>query len=260
MPYDGCLIMVAWGYDMLDKFPSVLAATTFLILSLSVVHEWGYYSELGARFQTLVSAADYLSTALLWLPYIAIGWLVSALLSLLQLRTGTLSHSRATFGFHFIGAVSFLLSLFAFFFLPPWLAWLAYISFLGGYLWIMLYRYVTDHHYIRPLVNRPALYIGAIAPIAVALAYFTGVNSAIIDLSTKEQISELVVKGGDEQPHIVVLLRLLDKGPLVREGFQVEFYDWREIVSVRSLVMPSNQSHSCRIFQILCNWTMLRGL
>jgi hypothetical protein len=71
---------------MLDRFPSLIAASTFLVLSLSVTHEWGYYSQFDQHIQALVSPSDYFSSALLWLPYVAVAYFLLTALTVLQWR------------------------------------------------------------------------------------------------------------------------------------------------------------------------------
>jgi hypothetical protein len=64
----------ACGSDkpVLDKFPTIITASTFFVLVLAVTHEWGYFWVIGTHFQTLMSPSDYLSSGLLWLPYLGI--------------------------------------------------------------------------------------------------------------------------------------------------------------------------------------------
>jgi hypothetical protein len=54
--------------QLFERFPTILAVTSFAVLVTTVVHEWGYFLVVGAHFQTLVSATDYLSNSILWLP------------------------------------------------------------------------------------------------------------------------------------------------------------------------------------------------
>jgi hypothetical protein len=54
--------------QLFERFPTILALTSFAVLITTVVHEWGYFLVVGTHFQTLVSATDYLSNSILWLP------------------------------------------------------------------------------------------------------------------------------------------------------------------------------------------------
>ena len=48
---------------MLDRFPTILVASTFLVLSLAVSHEWGYFSIVGVHFRGKMTAYDYFASA-----------------------------------------------------------------------------------------------------------------------------------------------------------------------------------------------------
>jgi hypothetical protein len=78
----------ACGSDkpVLDKFPTIITASTFFVLVLAVTHEWGYFWVIGTHFQTLMSPSDYLSSGLLWLPYLGIWCFFVIALSRLQER------------------------------------------------------------------------------------------------------------------------------------------------------------------------------
>jgi hypothetical protein len=111
---------------MLDRFPSLLAASTFLVMSLSVTHEWGYYSQFD-HIQALVSPSDYFSSALLWLPYIAVTYFVLAVVTMLQWRLegfkflSVMRPRRVTY--HLAGAMVILLAVGGFFVTPPPEVW-----------------------------------------------------------------------------------------------------------------------------------------
>ena len=53
----------------LDKTPAVLTLASIILLSLTIVHEWGYFESVGAPLQSIMSANDYLTNAILWLPF-----------------------------------------------------------------------------------------------------------------------------------------------------------------------------------------------
>src|SRR5262245_59933068 len=105
---------------MLDKFPSLLAVATLLVVSLAVAHEWAYYSEIGIHFQSLVSPTDYLSSTLVWLPYTVFPVLIGSGLSALQqsvkhsgpdawsARVDKINKKMLWIGLHFFG-IGFIL-------------------------------------------------------------------------------------------------------------------------------------------------------
>src|SRR5713101_2401776 len=72
--------------NFLDAIPKFVIGISFAVLSLSVVHEWAYFSVIGLRYLTFVSAADYLSNAITWLPAASIALLVGILLRAIERR------------------------------------------------------------------------------------------------------------------------------------------------------------------------------
>jgi hypothetical protein len=53
----------------LDRFAAILGASSVALLLISVVYEWGYFFQVGRHLQSILTPADYLSNAILWLPY-----------------------------------------------------------------------------------------------------------------------------------------------------------------------------------------------
>ena len=55
-----------------DKLPQIVAGVSFMVLILAIVHEYAYFAVVGAQYQSLMSATDYLVSALSWMPLFAI--------------------------------------------------------------------------------------------------------------------------------------------------------------------------------------------
>lgn len=54
--------------DWIDNAPKYLTVFSAAVLIISVTHEYGYFRIVGARFQSVETAHDYLTNAVLWLP------------------------------------------------------------------------------------------------------------------------------------------------------------------------------------------------
>jgi hypothetical protein len=52
----------------LGRFPAVIGAGSALLLLMTIIYEWGYFGVLGAPFQSLMTATDYLTNAIYWIP------------------------------------------------------------------------------------------------------------------------------------------------------------------------------------------------
>lgn len=123
-----------------------------------------------------------------------------------------------------------------------------------AYIWSGFLGYVLTHNEIEPHVKPLPALAASILPLLFIMAYSFGVVDARSDLVRSETRAELFIKlGKDEQPqrHEIVVLRLLDKGALVREGLQIEFFDWKDVASLRAIVIPFEDSHSCKDFRYL---------
>jgi len=239
---------------MLDKFPSMVAAATFVVLSLSVTHEWGYYAQFDPHIQGLVAPSDYLKSALLWLPTIAITYFVMATLTVLQWRAEDFRFGpqRGQWLVHLIGLNFVALAAIAFFYNSPVDAWIIY-SIAIAYVWSQIVGYVTKHDEVPKRVTFGALALIMFLPMGLAFAYSSGVGEGRRDLSKRnEPTYTLTSKGKDERTRPVILLRALDKGALVRDQGDVQFYGWGDVLSLQLSPKPSDNSHGCQFFGFRC--------
>jgi hypothetical protein len=72
--------------EVLERFPTVLALVTSAVFFMTVVHEWAYFLVVGPHLQTTMSSVDYLSNAILWLPWHVLLLLVALVVAFLVLR------------------------------------------------------------------------------------------------------------------------------------------------------------------------------
>src|ERR1700730_5272203 len=57
---------------IIDKLPQIIAGATFLVFVLAFVHEFAYFQVVGSQFQSLMTATDYLVSAISWMPFIGL--------------------------------------------------------------------------------------------------------------------------------------------------------------------------------------------
>jgi hypothetical protein len=241
---------------MLDKFPSMVAAATFIVLSLAVTHEWGYYSVFDPHIQGLVTPSDYLKSALLWLPAIVITYFIMATLTLLEWRASDFrfgERSRASKWItHILGVNFVVLSLISFFYSTPVEGWFVY-SIAIAYVWSQIMEYMFSHHEVLSRFTLAAVLLVLFMPIGLSFAYASGMTEGRRDLLQRnEPTYTLTSKGKDERTRPVILLRALEMGALVRDQADVQFYGWGDVLMLQLSPKPSDQSHSCQFFGIRC--------
>jgi hypothetical protein len=66
------------------------AAIVSVAIAASVAYETGYFSIIGYKYQGILSASDYLSSALEWLPWLSLVYVIGLLLA----RVGSLQLTR----------------------------------------------------------------------------------------------------------------------------------------------------------------------
>src|SRR5258708_24467322 len=53
---------------ILENATKVIGLLIFALVVFSTVHDWGYFSVIGPHFRTLLSAYDYITNAIEWMP------------------------------------------------------------------------------------------------------------------------------------------------------------------------------------------------
>ena len=75
--------------------------------------------------------------------------------------------------------------------------------------------------------------VGIFLPMLLFFAYSTGLVEGKRDLARNDPTYTLISKGKEEQSHTVILLRILDKGLLVRDRTDIQFYGWPDMSTFR---------------------------
>src|ERR1700693_950670 len=97
-----------------------------------------YYSQFDQHIQALVSPSDYFSSALLWLPYVAVIYFVLTALTVLQWRLEDFRYFRrgrpVGKSYDVLGALVILIAIDGFFVTPPPGVWYSY-GLAASYVW-----------------------------------------------------------------------------------------------------------------------------
>jgi hypothetical protein len=253
--------------DFLEQFPKLLAFSTFAILSIAVVHEWGYFVVVGWHFLALMTPLDYLTAALLWIPATVLIWGFMGLMAYqervrreaaqLGLAPKLRWFERVTsfnVMFHLFG-ITFLFSAFVGFFLSTThtseLAFAYCLALL--YAWYFVCKYLVD-----PIMgNELGLLIHAV-PNVVGLIFTMGVVHGYGDLRSKDPTVYLLRTEEDLDDRRFVVWRNLDKGILGKNlaNDRIEFYKWADIKLFSAAApSPDSRTPSCRYLGFLCNFS-----
>lgn len=237
---------------LLERITSVIAAMSALIVALSVSHEFGYFSYIGRFFQAFVTASDYFTNAILWMPVAIItivGWQNWKFL--------WLDPPRATFN--------------------NWTSWILPTLLLG--VPILLFLFVSEggaYGYLAALVYLWFLFFDRFAPgaglaseVSIELRSLVKIGfpvcAALFTLGYEHARSDLNVRANRE-PYLIRLkdqplvslripLRNFDKGVLLSDptNHRIEFTKWDKIDSIsKPLDTSAKAPLSCPLFGILC--------
>jgi hypothetical protein len=236
---------------ILERITAVIAALTVVIIAVSVSHEFGYFAYIGGSFlQTFVSASDYFTNAILWLPVAAItivGWW-----SWPSLLSDPPKPNIRDWKSWIVPVVLVGLPVASFFVLRE--GYPIFYLLMVEYLWLLSFeKFVPQGKPEIPysIEARTLLKLsGAVSAAMFTLGYinadsdFSSANNSIYIVHTKD--------AGDLNR---ILLRNFEKGILVRDPTKdrIDVILWGGIRSLEKTVSPkSKQSLVCGWFKILC--------
>ncbi len=237
--------------SIIEKITALLAAFTVLIVALSVSHELGYFAYIGGRFfQTFLTATDYFTNAILWLPVAAltaIGWI-----NYDWIWKQTPVPKKKEWRSWILPTIIIGIPVLCFVFLPEGPPTFYFMLFL--YLWVLF-----SNRFISVENAEIALYVELLKlvkiGIPVCVALFTlGYISAKSDLNSFSgaYVIRLTNQG---EPILRIPLRNFDKGLLARDAItnRIEFIRWDAIRSVsKPSELDSGMALGCRWFGIWC--------
>lgn len=242
---------------LFERITGLVTAGSALLIILSVSHEFGYFTYIGLFYQAFVSATDYFTNAILWLPIAAItalGW-----------------QNNWEFVWKTPPTIKF----------KQWKSWILPSLIVGipisvfifssegvplFYLVLLVYIWVLSYDYLAPARDsdsRIATELRRMCKIAVPVcaALFTiGYQSARDDLKTTT--TTYIVKLKDQSKvSLKIPLRNFDKGVLLRDPTEkrIEFIKWDLIDSIAKLDDTNKNAVPlvCRWFGISCGSTVL---
>ena len=239
----------------LEKMTGLLAALSALIITLSVSHEYGYFTYMGSFFQTFVTATDYFTNAIMWMPLAivtALGWQNWSFLwkDIPKIEKGNWKS-------WILPSIILGVPILAFIFLSEAIPYF----YLGAavYLWFLSFdRFAPklNNESQLALEIRNLVKIGV--PICAAL-FNVGYERAKTDLTSKSSSITYILKVKDTQDVTLrVPLRTFDKGILVNNplSHRVDFLKWDQIETIEKLTdVGSRDPLSCRWMNVLCDWT-----
>ncbi|MGJ4954616.1 hypothetical protein ACQR1H_03155 [Bradyrhizobium sp. HKCCYLRH2015] len=243
--------------DLLDLAPKFLAVLSAMVLTLTVVHEYGYFGVVGSHLQTIATTYDYLANAFIWLPtamgsILSVQFLSSAM-EIEEIKTddGQTKHQIKYRGFfYFIWAIA-AISVVLYLLFGGLTASLAVLSFMGVTVVFFLTRGLKTE---GERLQRWRL--GAFFAYVALLAYGYGVSTGYLDLAKSNDVYALALKDSQGPARRLVLLRVFDKGLLVRDlrAQTVEFLRW-DVISTMSKFAPkpdATQGYLCTWFDVAC--------
>jgi hypothetical protein len=258
--------------EWLDYAPKAVAAFSFALLTLTIVHEWGFFWVIGPYFQSLVSAYDYLSSAVLWLPQnlliiLAIVIIRALAIKLTQGRLGfwpredgpraagltkedQRKFQRVALSTIILGAAVAILT---FFFLTEYVTLFYAFAFFN--LWFGVFALFHNEQYS---LGRTKASLILILPVALVFVFAEGAADAEWAMTSFENRAyKITYKEPANESLFAYVIRTLDKGIIIRDPInnRTEFIRWETIRSVGTFhnVQPNNGiSGSCLEFHILC--------
>jgi hypothetical protein len=223
----------------------------FILLALSVTHEYGYFHTIGPHFQTFISTSDYFANAVLWLPlmFIAYGWVDWKQLREDQEPTKRVLKEWRTWIWPAFG-VAWLLFLTVTTRWPPGYGYLTFSLVMFFLFWATAWRNVVT--FLPPAedglikIGRLAIRLGV--PLLAAV-FVLGWWNAAVDLERYSNPYIFRFKGSDDHS-LRIVLRNFDKGVLMKNAVdnRVEFRRWEDIVAIEKPIENQTRPIVCWAF------------
>ncbi len=246
----------------LEKFPALIAITTFIAICLVVSHEWAYFGVIGPELQSLFTTYDYFSVLILWLgpafiTLLAILGIYIALLRSDDFEVKKIATSRwGRFIENWKDEIFWsVLACIALLFssevnrLP--------LFMLGGFLWTRLSFYILSYESFASFRTKPAGVIFAGLPAIMILFYGIGRDEAYTDLIRSKNIYELRHKD-QYVSREVRLVRLIEKGAIFvdLQSKSINFMRREDIMFIRKSIPDwETRSFVCKKWEFGCGVT-----
>jgi hypothetical protein len=225
---------------LIDSVPKFITTISLFVLIVAVVHDWGYFSVVGSKFQQVQTTYDFVSNSIDWLP---LPVLALAALMLLGMRLsrpveyfdGVLFakfrwRRRLAFAFFLVLTAILLVANFEWN-LP---SWVFYPGLLTSLLLLALGLIAQFPSGLDRQTDRAIAIAVLLGGLICCFAHFFGAYSAIEDMYVlTSNIYTIELKSG--APSAVKVLRTFEKGLLqynTRER-AISFIRWDEVKSLR---------------------------
>jgi len=245
---------------ILENATKLIGLLSLSLVIFSTVHDWGYFSIIGPNYRTLLSAYDYITNALEWMPSFVF-WLMFVCACSFVLISSLEPKPREGFGDHklklfkrdmsrhagFMLTISLILfgrSLFLKF--PSSLEFqiVAAISFLIASMSIFLKA--------TQLKERRLMFVMVVGLGLAAAAYITGVDEARSAIERPANVYKLYLKGNHVRSG--ELLRTFEKGILIwnMDSQTAELLRWDQVDGLSHIVAFDKMSPACRMVSWFC--------
>ncbi len=234
----------------LERTTALVAASSILIIALSASHELGYFAKLGSSFfQSFVSASDYFTNSILWLPVgiitlLAWGrqdWIWKA--TPRPNRKDRLSWILPTL----IVGVPLLLLIF-----DPYGGNQFLILIMLVYFWVLFFDVLFNPLPAGLLLEDVRKLVKIGVPVCAGL-FCLGYQNASSDLKSYTGTYIFTFDNGDKT--LSIPLRSFDKGVLIRDPIQdrIELIRWDKIKSIqKGGASYEHNTVGCHLFGLWC--------
>jgi hypothetical protein len=248
---------------LLDSAPKAIAILGFLLLLMTVLHDWGFFWIVGSGYQSIQTPYDHLANSIEWLPenllIVAICIFVVEFPDFLKGDDEGFENVREYTAEKKIRKMRwpiFLFCVFVFalayvteekfastgFFLALMLALLTMMVFAGPALY---HKLGNQRNYTFPTF---------LIPLLIVTAFVSGNLEAYSALSRFSDVYRVTFKG--EKVANVIILRNFEKGALMWQPVEQRtiFSRWEQIDSIAHFIAPKfvAESLSCQHLGILC--------
>jgi hypothetical protein len=252
--------------NLIDNLGKFVAALSFALLTVTVLHDWGYFWLLGSRFQSIQTPYDHLANAIEWLPlHLAIFLLSLPFSFALYALTGEPEVHAFPSGIMektrwkgakksvALGGVGVLLGVLGVLLGAPQGG--VELPFTVAVLLFVCYFTLLPLVAVRFPPTAVNKFVWSIPPVLV-MAFLAGGLDAVAGIESSSNIYKIVPK--DSPPFNANLLRSLDKGLLMWDGSaqRVILMRWERVSEISHFVAPHDKlPYACRFFQFMCPTT-----
>jgi hypothetical protein len=236
---------------------------SFSLVVLTTTHDWGYFSVIGSHFRAVLSAYDYITNALEWMPFYLLfltgTWLASRALGVLNADDGSDNTDRkawrrgqARSDVPVLITSTAMLGVGFFLTFPTNLT--CFVPGLLGISIVLAGRYITwKDKDIHMKLEKRRLVAGGMGAVGVlVVAYLLGVLEAKTAIEGPTNVYKLTLKG--ERIKTAVLLRAFEKGILIWniDSRTAELQRWDQVDGLSHIVAFDKMTPACRMISWFC--------